>query len=62
MARAKASKVKRSDDNEETINKRLGVFTGQSEPVIAKWKEDGKKVVEIDAAKDIDAVHKDTME
>jgi adenylate kinase family enzyme len=28
MARAKASKVKRSDDNEETINKRLGVFTG----------------------------------
>ena len=30
MTRAKASEVKRSDDNEDTIKKRLGVFKNQS--------------------------------
>ena len=45
MARAAASKVKRSDDNEETIKKRLGVFENTSLPVLKSF---GDKVCEID--------------
>ena len=49
MARAAASKVKRSDDNEETIKKRLDVFTNTSLPVLEEFGANGT-VVEIDAS------------
>ena len=42
MARAEASEVKRSDDNEETIKKRLGVFKNQSQPVLEAWAAENK--------------------
>ena len=50
MARAEASEVKRSDDNEETILKRLDTFKNQSEPVIESWKKQNKAIMEIDAS------------
>jgi len=50
MARAEASEVKRSDDNEETILKRLDTFKNQSEPVIESWKTQNKAIMEIDAS------------
>jgi len=53
MARAEASEVKRSDDNEETILKRLDTFKNQSEPVIESWGKQGKEVMEIDASGEI---------
>jgi len=53
MARAEASEVKRSDDNEETIMKRLDTFKNQSEPVIASWVAQKKAIMEIDATGEI---------
>jgi len=47
MARAAASEVKRSDDNEETIIKRLKLFEDTSLPVLDLFKDNTK---EIDAA------------
>lgn len=46
MARASASKVKRSDDNEETIKKRLKIFEEKTLPLTNVF----DNVVEIDAS------------
>ena len=61
MARAEASEVKRSDDNEETIMKRLDTFKNQSEPVIASWVAQKKAIMEIDATGEIADIQKATI-
>ena len=48
----------RSDDNEETIAKRLTTFNEQTKPVVEFYEKAGK-VMRIDANREIQAIAKD---
>lgn len=58
LGRAKTSG--RSDDNEEAIVKRLGVFESQTVPIVEKYKK-SNKVVQIDCEKAPDVVFKEVQ-
>jgi adenylate kinase len=55
MVRASNSTVKREDDNEETLKKRLRAFKELSRPVIDMYSKFGK-VKHIDASKPVGEV------
>lgn len=59
MVRAAASEVKREDDNEETLKKRLRAFKELSRPVVDLYQKFGK-VRYIDAGHTIDEVYQET--
>lgn len=48
----------RSDDTEETVTNRIGVYQSETEPLVAYYKKAGK-IVAIDGLQDIDKVFKD---
>ena len=63
LIRAQQSKVKRKDDNLQTIKKRFKVYNESTKPVVNVFKNDkiddnNTKCVEIDAEKSIDDVYK----
>jgi len=50
--------VQRPDDEADTVHRRLVVYREQTEPLIAWYEESDAKVVEVDAARPVDEVHK----
>ena len=53
----------RSDDNIESLKKRMVTFLEQSKPVIEEYEKGGKvKVIKVDASKDIETVWASTKE
>lgn len=59
MVRAANSSVKREDDNEETLKKRLRNFNELSKPVVQMYAKLGK-VKHIDASKSVNEVFEET--
>ena len=59
LVRAANSTVKREDDNEETLKKRLRNFNELSKPVVDMYAKFGK-VKHIDASKSVDQVFEQT--
>ena len=53
--RSKSTSEKRSDDNEETISKRIEFFEKDTVPLIKNYEDNGK-LIKIDASKGIDEV------
>lgn len=52
--------IQRADDTEETVGKRLKVYTDQTSPLIDYYKKQGK-LVEVDGMQDIEAVFADVV-
>ena len=50
--------IKRSDDNEETVTKRLKTYDNETLPLLEYYKNQNK-VINIDAMKQIDEVRKE---
>lgn len=51
----------RSDDNEESINTRIKVYTDLIKPILQEFDAKGIAVYEIDGSKNIEDVHKQVM-
>ncbi|PID84138.1 hypothetical protein CSB09_02570 [Candidatus Gracilibacteria bacterium] len=49
--------IKRDDDNEEAVLKRIAGFYHNTLPLITEWAARGKRVYRVDAGKDIDEVY-----
>ena len=50
--------IKRSDDNEETVTKRLKTYDNETLPLLEYYKNQNK-VINVDAMKQIDEVRKE---
>ena len=50
--------IKRSDDNEETVTKRLKTYDNETLPLLEYYKNQNK-VINVDAMKEIDEVRKE---
>ena len=58
--RCGAQLVQRSDDNEETVNKRLETFHNETEPIKDYYRRKGL-LIEVDGTKDPDEVYRDIV-
>lgn len=60
-ARCGGELIQRADDNEETVGKRLAVYTEQTKPLIEYYEKAGK-LITVDGDKSIDAVFAEICE